>query len=575
MHGADASRLDTSRPYTTRGHTAEDHARPCTTREYTDEERRILQHHVTNLDRDVYAVFNLPPEVVAVVFAYVSRSPASFRDNLLKLVLSGDVDMHDVVSLYSTSPVDLSAAREKAREFHERVTVGYGHSSVAELSTLAIGCERISRLASAELELANRWLSFIEFSQRYQRPRRGGYVVPPELHEAGDEDVIALFCRTQDAAFDVYEQLLQGLLPHLRQAIPRRDGESDRRFERRIEKIAFEDARYALTLAVHTNLGVTGNARAFRDAIVRLLSDPYRETTRLAEAIREEGQKICPTLIRYADPNPYQQGVWAAFGSGARPGVPDTVRGGRYVRLVDWTGRSPGAPAVERPILSDTAAYLQPCSSGPSTGDEVRALRRILSAAWTAHGHPVAEDDLAHLDAAELMAHYDRLLAGLGPHDHPADALRQVSYLFELSVSEANWHQLLRHCRQIDFAAARPSVDGGVTVPPLIADAGLTDVLLRAVDLSETAYRRIAQVSPTAAHYVVTNAHNRRVLARVTLWEMFHLVNLRGKPDAQWDIRQTVLAMRDAVRRVHPHLLRTEREPAKVAAHAQRDRAPG
>lgn len=531
---------------------------------YSEAERRILEQHVTNLDDNVYAVFNLPPEVTAVVFAYVSRSPASFRDNLLKLVLSGDLDMHDAVAMYNTARVDLEAARAKAMDFHQRVTLGYGHGSVAELSNLAIGCERISRLASAELELANRWLSFIEYSQRYQQPARGAYVTPPELKRSGDRELLAAYHATQDYTFTVYEELMSGLIPYLQAVEPRRDGETSEQFQRRIKRLAFEDARYALTLAVHTNLGMTGNARALRDAIVQLLSDPYKETTELAQKIRREALKICPTLLRYAETNDYRRSVWQQLSS-----LPESITvtagdacdfgGSRYVRLIDWTGRRPDAEAPATAISYDDGTYQQPYEPGPVTDDELQALRVLAAAALTGHGQFVAESQLSEVPASQLLELYRQMMDKLGPHDHPVEAAHHVTYVFEMAISEANWHQLLRHCRQIRFAAGRPGIAAGITVPPRIQAAGLAHVLQKATGAAAELYDRVSQVSPYAAHYLVTNAHHRRIRARLSLWEMLHLINLRGKPDAQWDIRQTVLAMRHLIRKVHPHLLELDR----------------
>ncbi|MGB0090562.1 MAG: FAD-dependent thymidylate synthase, partial [Planifilum fulgidum] len=132
-----------------------------------------LTRYVSNLDRNVYTIYNLPEEVIAVIFAYVSRSPLSFRDNLKKLLEDDELAVGDaaggIASFYS----------EKAARFHEKWVVGYGHSSVAEHAVAHIGIERISRLASAELELANSFNSFTEYSQRYQRPRRGDWYLPP------------------------------------------------------------------------------------------------------------------------------------------------------------------------------------------------------------------------------------------------------------------------------------------------------------------------------------------------------------------------------------------------------------
>src|SRR5690606_29824711 len=186
-----------------------------------------------------------------------------------------------------------------------------GHASVAEHAVVRVGIERISRFASALLETANPFLSFTEYSQRYQRPKAGAYYVPPEL--AGDPEALDRYRTFQDRCFQVYERLLAGLHRHLLDHAPRRDGESEERRRRRLEKLAFEDARYALSLAVHTNLGMTGNARAIRDALVALFSSPWTEARALAEAVKGQVQKLVPTLLRYAEASPYRVGAQQAL----------------------------------------------------------------------------------------------------------------------------------------------------------------------------------------------------------------------------------------------------------------------
>lgn len=510
-------------------------------------------------------------------------------------------------------------AAEKARRFHEKWVVGYGHASVAELAKAAVGIEGISRLASARLETANPWLSFIEYSQRYQMPRRGAYVVPPELEAAGAPELLDEFHRVQEITYDAYQELFRGLVEHLDRVEPAQPGETARARASRLEKLAFEDARYALTLAVETNLGMVGNGRALRDAIVRLLSDPYEETTRLALAIRREVTRVLPTLVRYAEPNPRLQAAEAEVARGVAEAL-QRYRGVRAVAsdpvlLLDWTGRgagagggpavatasggaglpgavagagagpefgvTPGASAAQGAGAAPEAAGAlgagsSPGVSGsrgtlaspgavaealPTTPDEQAALDVIL-AAWIneygSGGWPETGDVLAAMTAAEKLALLEKAVAGLGPHDPPPDAFKLVRYRAELTVSEACWHQLLRHSRRMHFAAQAPGVEHGITVPPRIQEAGLAPVLMRAVDAAERLFFRLVRAGlPLAAHYVVTNAHRRRVVAEFDLWQLYHLITLRGKPEAQWDIRQVVHRLAQRVMEVHPNLVRS------------------
>ena len=91
-----------------------------------------LSRYVTNLDREVFALRDLPEEVIAVLFAYYSRSRDDLRTNLRRLLDDHELD---VLGSPSASGPTLGTAQEKARAFHEKWVVGYGHSSVCLLYT--------------------------------------------------------------------------------------------------------------------------------------------------------------------------------------------------------------------------------------------------------------------------------------------------------------------------------------------------------------------------------------------------------------------------------------------------------
>lgn len=508
---------------------------------WSPEDEAILRRHVTDLTGNIYCIRNLPEEVVAVMFAYVSRSPRSFRENLLRLVKSEQIDLGAWIEAYDDDALPLEAAQAKARDFHERVTLGYGHSSVSELSSARVGIERVSRIASAELELANPFLSFIEYSQRYQRPQRGDVYVPPQLSD--HPDLQKLYLDTCDRLYDAYEELNRGLVAYLQERISRRTDESEAAYLKRIEKIAFEDARYALPLATLTNLGMVGNARAVRDAIVRLLASPYPECVEMAQGIREQVLRVLPTLLRHAEPSAYLAGateaveriVFAHRSAGAEAAAAGSDRPGELpaVELLRYTGMGTAAPEAE-------------------------ALRELLAMALyhgAGQGAPLPEGWVEEASYDELLSAFRMIRAGLGPHDNPLDAFTSVKYRFRLIISEANWHQMLRHSRKIRFGWTHPRRDLGFVVPPHIEEAGLTPLLEAAVTAAEEAALRLEAIAPRLADYLVTNAHRRAVVADLDLWELYHLINLRTTPEAQWDIRKTVEAMEREVAAVHPNLV--------------------
>ncbi len=87
-----------------------------------------LARFFTNMDGSVYALKNLPEEVVAYLFARYSRSRLSLRDDLRNMM-----DAEDLGALIGPGGVDdqidaVSALQERARAFAEKYVLGYGHS---------------------------------------------------------------------------------------------------------------------------------------------------------------------------------------------------------------------------------------------------------------------------------------------------------------------------------------------------------------------------------------------------------------------------------------------------------------
>lgn len=479
-----------------------------------------IRNYVSNMDKNVYTIFNLPEEVIAVIFAYVSRSSASFRENLAKLIADDELG----VSSHETKMA--TTFSEKASKFHEKWVVGYGHSSVAEHAVAHIGIEKISRLASAELELANSFNSFTEYSQRYQRPKRGDFFVPIQLEE--NEDMKQAYLSLNDQAYTVYEQLREGLYSYLHSSTKRLDGESDRAFHLRIEKIAFEDARYVLTLATHTNLGMTGNGRALRDTLVALLSNPHPECIQLAKSMRTEIEQVIPTLLRHLKPSEY----------------------------ILKTREATKFPFVNSDAFTHHTGPHATLVSSPDYKAALQTLATSLTITQSNASREEAQKSVAQLSLHELEQVAEKALTHLRFFDNPLGELQHITYTISLCISEANWHQLLRHNRRAHFSYGLPTIQRGYTTPPNVLAAGLKELYSSFIQNAEKVHATITAFNPLVAQYAVTNAHHREILMTASLWELHHLINLRTSPEAQWDIRETFEQLHKELTEKHPILLK-------------------
>ncbi len=456
--------------------------------------------YVSNTDKDIYTVNNIPEEVIAVIFAYVSRSPKSFRDNI------------------STVIKEEQLGQERAEKFHEKWVLNYGHASVAEHASVHVGIENVSRLFSSMLELSNEYLSFTEYSQRYQTPAKGDFYTPVEL-----DDNKTLKKEFQDLScdlYDIYAELNDILFDYLKKTSPTPEGKDENSHHSALKKLAFEDARYALNLSTHTNLGMTGNARAVENAISVLLSSDYTEAKNRAEEIKQEVKFSIPTLIKYADKKDYITETRRnlqdrlSFSHNIKPGAHLSS-----VNLFNWTGKpfdNPQKVALKEIVKAILFEH---------TVSSYKRISRSIEDSWT---------------MADLLSLFKKTVKHLGKHDDPMQAFKLINYEAEFIISEACWHQLLRH-RKVNWIYKDPSIYNGVTIPPNITNAGAKNLLYSAIYKSETMYHKLLNEGfDNVAHYVVTNAHNRRVIGKFDLWELYHLINLRMSEQAQWDIKSVI-----------------------------------
>jgi thymidylate synthase ThyX len=493
-----------------------------------------ISPYISNTDGSVYAISGLPEEFIATLFAWVSRSPKSFKEHLQAALKDQDIQ----TSLDSFKELD-----DKAKKFHEKWTVGYGHSSVAEHAVAHVGIENVSRLASAELELANSFLSITEYSQRYQKPKRGAWHNPlPKIisHSGPTRDMIdnPLHKDVEDfynKAFDAFEKLIKEVHLHLCTkegiSVTSKKGESKEITTKRnaLMKLAFEDARYVLPLSMHTQLGMTANGRAWRDTLAALGNSEHAESVQLADDIRTEVTKVLPVLLKYATPSQYQKNV--------------------KKRIDKWINLKNETTAPKKDVQLHTV------KSEPEVINDIVALLDLQQTNLPFEtGKHLSE---TYTDEKTKEGLFKDLLFEMQHFDNAPDVFKHVRYNATFNVSEANWHQLLRHNRMTDFTFGQATPYFGETIPTRIQEAGLTHILKDIADASKALYNKIVAElgSDVEAQYVVLNAHKRPIYASFSLWEAYHLINLRTSDEAQWDIRETFEELFKQLYTVHPLLI--------------------
>src|SRR5215217_5076663 len=183
---------------------------------FTEAERQALAPHFTNLDGPVFALVHLPETVKGAMFARYSRYPGTLR----RLFLEEFAD--DVPE--GGRPFD-GAEGERAAGLYERVFMGYGDDSIAQVGGAHLACEWVSNVVTKVLQ-RGRLAAYLEQSTRY---------IPydePLPDDAGggyryyrDDRLGPQFGAAMDEVFSIYSRSLEQVEAWAAQRWPRGDDE--------------------------------------------------------------------------------------------------------------------------------------------------------------------------------------------------------------------------------------------------------------------------------------------------------------------------------------------------------------
>jgi thymidylate synthase ThyX len=495
------------------------------TEQFTPEDIETLSPYVSNTDRPVFVVENLPEEVVAVLFAYYSRSKESLRRNLLKLVQEEDLDLGDRPGAGAGSADRLATAREKAKQFHEKWVVGYGHASVAEHAIAHIAIEDASIVASKIIE-DNRLASYTEKSTRYVVFDPEKYYKAPELD---DTPFRAVYHDTVRAMMNRYAELTPQAIDKIKEQIPRREGQTALAHSAACRAKACDVLRYILPSATFTNIGLTVNGRALEHMITKLLSHPLAEAREIGEAIKREAVTVIPTLLKYADYNPYiadtQGEVEDLAAELIGPGGESLNESRNKATLVDYDAR-----AEEKLV----AAILYEHTGQAATEVEARVR------------------DFTREQKERVI---DEYLKRRGKWDEPLRALEHVYYTFDILIDYGAFRDIQRHRMATQTGQLLTDAHGYET-PPEIIEYGYGDIFAELMDRASDAYRKMAPGFPREAQYVLPLAYRKRSLFTWNLRSLHHFISLRSAKQGHASYRAMAQQVFREIERVQPLLAR-------------------
>jgi thymidylate synthase ThyX len=487
---------------------------------------------------EVFAVFGVEPEIQAYAMAKYSRSALSMKEALREI------------------------SQQKAEKFLNTFYFQYGHRSIADLAHVALAIERLSILAAIEVADEQRW-DGQERSTRYQDFKKSGYYIPDFR---GDDEARKVYCEAIDFLFSEYEALSAHMMQHLISITPKPADMKQEAYERTLKARAFDITRYLLPLATNTSLGEIVNARTLEMQVAHLLSHTHKEVRHLGESLKKAATsaaynvnadylrdlvsqiraenpelgaraeqellrevRVAPTLVKYADPNPYEMETRREL----RQASGELLHGEPVApakAIVDLLDDEPLEVEIATTLLYEHSHH------------SYRQIRQAVQVAGERRRREIIDLGLRHR----------------GKHDEMLRGFRAgQQFRFDILMDIGGFRDMHRHRRCVQVIQASTTHHGYEMLLD-IEDAGMRGRYEAAMRRAQTAVETIGgRDIPEAeenSQYAIPLAFKKRALFKMDFAEVVYISELRTTPAGHASYRNVAYGMYEAVARKYPAL---------------------
>ena len=505
---------------------------------FTSEERKALSGHFSNIDGDVFAITTPRQVDRGALMSRYSRTAKGMRRVFLDEFLADEL---------------------RGEKFYERVLAEYGDDSVAELGEAQIAIEGLSNIAAKTIQDRRIGLSYLEKSSRYvtwNKKKNGRYMFyrEPEIMASRYADMYEECC---NASFDAYSSAVDPMIRYVREAHPidmyrfrdSTDGtekpycnlarESDIDAAQSIyngstKAKALDILRGLLPASTLTNVGITGNGRAFEYLLAVLGSSNLKEDRQLALKIRHELDGVIGSFVKRTD-TIYGEEL-RAYLAKLRALAHDAAQG----------GVASGTPATQwRVALIEYDA-------------QDKAINKVIASMLYGHAGGHTYEDVLH--QTEMMP-FDQKIRILercaslrsNRRHRPPRAFEATQYTFDLCNNFGMFRDLHRH-RMLTMHRQLLTTDHGYDIPGEVDQVGVGTAYREALENTRDVFGKISKKYPEQAQYVVNFAYNYPYCIKMNLREACHMIELRTIPQGHADYRRVAQQMFLHIKRVHPIL---------------------
>lgn len=496
----------------------------------TDEEKYLLEPFFTNLDKSVFAVSFLPPEVIGALCSRTSRAKEDLRTIFLNEFIKPFIkeeseygkSLKALIDFLHKYPIELIFSNPKGREFYIKWLAQFGDDSIAQMAGAHLIYSGISQIAIKHFEDMRLGIAPIEKSTRYvdySSKINGQYRYYTDSTLKNEEE----YRGVMDNLFETYGSLLEKYLEYLKKQYPKEK-------ESLLKTKAFDVVRKLLPNATLSQISFFGNGQAFEYLINRSLDHKLGEIRWASKRAFEELSKIIPAFLRRVESEESSEYRKYLSERGERVQKSleqinwkkETTPSDHSVKLLEYD------PDGENKIIAGLL-YLELHEPYENILQKVRHL---------------SNEDKEKILQQALK---DRKLK----YYKIPRAFENTYLRFEIVMNTGAWRDLHRHRIHTQYRE-RFNIYNGFDVPKELKQAGLDSEYIDAIKRAEELFKKIEKIDPDVAQYCCTLAHKVRFIQYQNLRSFFWETELRTIPEGHPDYRKIEQEKIKLVQKIYP-----------------------
>jgi thymidylate synthase ThyX len=495
--------------------------------EFSNDEIKLLEKYVSNVNKNIFVLKNLPEVIKGALFSKYSRSSLGLRSLLLKEFILNQLSSFSEITQSDANTENQMTSIQKAQNFYDRILDSYGDDSIGELGGAHLAIENVSMIAAKAIEDFRIGGSPLEKSTRYiyfDQKVNGEYKFykEPNLMISAYKEI---YLNTCNMLFDTYNKLIPKLTEKIEKSFVQEENVSKVAYTAALRAKVLDCLRGLLPAAALTNLGIFGNGRFFDNMIKKLNCHNLSELQDIALKSYEELSTIIPSFIRRSEVSSKYQIAFSSFLEKMKANIKDITK-----NLVSGISKS-----NKKVILVDY---------------DKDAVKKVLKTLLFGNSEASFEDiekKIETLSSEEIDKIFELVsIYRTNRRDKSPRALENAYFTFEIVGDFGMYRDLQRH-RILTQERQFLNCNLDYYIPEEILNTDMENDYRNAMTNAKKAFDQISKELPEDAQYVVPMAYNLRWYFTINLRSLQWLCELRSQPQGHSNYRYIAQEMANLV----------------------------